>query len=370
MKDKKHLFKAARIIHSNLIQWSQAMDRERFKRLSSHAVLARKLTNLIHKHNLAMMRSWLLAAERIKRQMHPVVHDLSYRAHDLRESCLETRNLPTCPTIFNDLLELDRELGPVQFDPKQMTLSVVTNGVELQGIYLGRFRIELSLSQLAAMHRLTPYLCLAEEPNPAGTDETVTHPHVSNDVLCEGDGTVPIRKALEQGRLCDFFTLITHILHTYNPDSPYIPLDEWDGVPCYDCGRTITSEDRYTCHQCDLDFCDECSSCCYICGDTICLSCGALCHGCDHFVCRSCVALCKACKSHYCTDCLTDGLCETCTEERDTDNETQEEDQESAHTKAEANQTNSSTSDTQTSEVEVQSLGLGQAALLQGQDNQ
>lgn len=366
MKDKKNLLKAARIIHSNLIQWNRAMDREHFKCLSSYAVKTQKLANLMRQHNLAMIRSWFLAAERIRRQIFPVLHDLNCTAQSLKESGLETRNLPTCSTIFNDLLELDRELGPVKYDSDELTLSIMTNGIELQGIYLGRFRIELALSQLEAMHRLTPYQCLAEEPNPPGTDDTVTHPHVSNDVLCEGDGTVPLRKALEQGRLCDFFTLITHILHTYNPDSPYARLDEWDGVPCYDCGRTITSEYRYTCQQCDLDFCDECSTSCYICDDTYCLGCGSLCHGCDHFVCRACVAQCQACKSHYCVDCLTDGLCETCIDEGNDNNETKEEDKESNGTIPHTCETTSAASETQVAKAEVQSHGLGQAAVLQG----
>ncbi len=43
---------------------------------------------------------------------------------------------------------------------------------------------------------------------------------------------IRIRTALEQGRLCDFFSLVRSILNTYSPDSPYVSLYDWCGVAC------------------------------------------------------------------------------------------------------------------------------------------
>lgn len=37
-----------------------------------------------------------------------------------------------------------------------------------------------------------------------------------------------------------------------------IRLEEWNGVSCYDCGREMDREDRYTCVECSNDFCDYC----------------------------------------------------------------------------------------------------------------
>ena len=369
MKDNKHLYKIAQIIRSNLNEWSQAIDLDRFNRLSSYAALTQKLTDLMRQHKKAMAHSWFLAVKRIRKQIAGVLQDLNYAAHNLREISLETHTLPACSVILADLLELDRELGPIQFDSKGLLLSIVTDSIKLEGICLGPFRIELALNQLKELHRLTPYKCLAEEPYPAGTDDTVTHPHVSGNSLCEGDGKVPIRRALEQGRLCDFFTLITHILNTYNTDSPYIRLDEWEGTPCYDCDQTTTLEDRYTCEYCNRNFCEECSSCCRICDLTCCLHCGGICHGCEEFVCRTCSAQCAECEEHFCIDCLTDGLCETCIEQKEKDHETQkqQENQEPTLFELETCQSSPATP-AQGPQAAIQSHSLGQAPVLQGQN--
>ena len=369
MKDKKHLYKIAQIIHSNLNELNRGMDFDQFNRLSTYAVLTQKLTDLMRQHIKAMAHSWFLAAKRIRKQIGRVLQDLNYATHNLREINLETRALPACSVILADLLELERELGPIQFDAKSFSLSIVTDSIELEGIGLGPFRIELALNQLKELHRLTPYQCLAEEPYPAGTDDTVTHPHVSGNTLCEGDGKVPIRRALEQGRLCDFFTLITHILNTYNTDSPYIRLDEWEGTPCYDCDQTINREDRYTCEHCNRDFCDECSSSCRICDLTCCLHCGGLCHGCEEYVCRTCTSQCADCQEHFCIDCLTDGLCETCIEQKEQDHETQEQQecQEPTLFEIETCKTSPATP-AQAPHAALQPHSLGQTPVLQGQN--
>jgi len=83
---------------------------------------------------------------------------------------------------------------------------------------LGPFRIALYLDSLRELYQRTPYFVTAIDPHPAATDNAVTHPHVSNDVVCEGDGAAAIRAALEIGRFTDFFAMVRCILTTYNPD--------------------------------------------------------------------------------------------------------------------------------------------------------
>ena len=55
-------------------------------------------------------------------------------------------------------------------------------------------------------------------------------------MLCEGEGRLPVLRALEQGRLLDFFLLVRNVLSTYNPDGAHLPLSRWRGAPCTDCG--------------------------------------------------------------------------------------------------------------------------------------
>jgi hypothetical protein len=325
MKDNRDLYKIAHIVHCQLQEWIQAQDRDRLGRLTAYATLTQRLTDLLRQHKKAIAHAWPLAAQRIKSRIAPVWQDLRYTTDNLREISLETPFLPTYPVILDDLLELDRELGPIQFDAQALSLAIVTDTIELRGICLGPFRIELALNQIQTLQCVMPYKCLAEEPYRSRGDQTLTHPHVSGTTLCEGDGKVPIRRALEQGRLYDFFTLITHILNTYNPGSAYSRLEQWEGTPCYDCGHVCDDEDRYICNQCGNDFCLECSSYCQICDETTCLGCGGPCHYCESFLCHDCLARCSACGESHCSDCLEDGLCPECKPESEEHHEPDEE---------------------------------------------
>ena len=58
---------------------------------------------------------------------------------------------------------------------------------------LGPFKIVLDWSDLSATK---PDQVIALEPNGAAGDDDVTHPHVHDRTLCEGEGRVPIRNAL------------------------------------------------------------------------------------------------------------------------------------------------------------------------------
>jgi hypothetical protein len=43
------------------------------------------------------------------------------------------------------------------------------------------------------------YRVIAKDAHPAESRENVTHPHVMDEVLCEGDGKHGIRRALSEG---------------------------------------------------------------------------------------------------------------------------------------------------------------------------
>jgi hypothetical protein len=226
--------------------------------------------------------------------------------------------------LIEELDALEGEFGDIDFDASKSTISVVTEPITLEDIYLGPFKIQLELSKLDHLYYSSPYFVIALEPNPATTDDSVTHPHVSSEKLCEGDGSAAIRAALEEGRICDFFTLVRSILNTYSPDSPYVSLDNWNGTACYDCGCTVTSEDSYYCEHCEHDYCGECSTYCRRCEETVCLGCSGQCSHCQEMLCRNCVSKCEECGELFCESCLKDDLCPNCREEQEQENERQE----------------------------------------------
>lgn len=280
-----------------------------------------------HLFYAAVARGWFNSAEKIRTRVNRNLSDFSYHFQRFRDFIsIEEINLPSLSALYADLSQIDQEIGEYQFDLKEKTLSVITEPIVLDDISFGPFEIRLYIDQINKLYTDSPYKVIALDPNPAGSDSCVTHPHVSSERLCEGDGVVSIRKAIEQGRFCDFFTMIVSILQTYNPDSPYVSLDDWEGISCYDCGYTISGDESYYCEYCDRDYCSQCSTYCQMCDTTLCLGCAYECPSCNEPVCQGCTAKCIECEEVYCKDCLTeDGLCHSCEENRkEIENEEQE----------------------------------------------
>jgi hypothetical protein len=186
----------------------------------------------------------------------------------------------------------------------------------LRGIYLGPFEIELHLERLAKVANSSVFEVNALDSHPAASNEEVTHPHVRDGEVCTGDATVAIASALRDGRLVDAFLALNSVLHTYNPHSPYVSLDQWEGTWCADCDTVV--DETYFCNGCEEDFCDDCSRSCDICDATYCRNCleedpesGLMC-------CRECRETCTECGRIVGIDDFDreSGLCPQCLEKQ------------------------------------------------------
>ena len=227
---------------------------------------------------------------------------------------LPTRPQCTVGTIYEELLALDSEFDEVEVDLQEKHLSAITEPIELEGVELGRFQIRLDWSRSSL---LDAYSVIALDPNPASISSSITHPHVRDERLCEGEGRPAIQAALQQGRLVDFFVLVRQVLETYNPSSPYVRLVDWSGVECSDCGCTAPEDDSQSCDRCSSSLCTDCSRSCGACSRTLCGSCGTLCTSCETEHCSACLARCFVCGERYCRQCLTDQQCQNCLESQE-----------------------------------------------------
>jgi hypothetical protein len=267
--------------------------------------------------------------------------------------------VPALREIYDDLAALHEEFEDVDVDFGAGTISVTTEPITLDGVFLGPFRIRLDWRNLTEH---SPYRVIALEPHPAGTNDGVTHPHVQDERLCEGDGREAIQQAVSQGRLGDFFLVVSQLLHTYAQGQAYVELARWQGVNCGDCGGHVDDDERYICERCDADLCGSCSSNCYSCDRGLCSGCAKSCDGCQQPQCESCRTACSGCKGMFCDVCLNDGLCSACQAE-------QEEETDEEHESDETNEGSSVASETPCSDdsgrndVAVQPDGLGQTAL-------
>ncbi len=368
MNDKEVLHVASDI-HEALLKLRKSRYLERLQQLS---LLASKLQEVVRdarKLGLALARDWFAAAEHCRRSASRQLDNLPYTISkaqtflDRRE-----RDIPTLSELLDELKAVEAQFGDVEMGDEEYSLSVVTEPIILEDVYLGPFRIALYLGRLHEMYARTAYYVVALEPHPAATDDSVTHPHVSNEVLCEGDGVVAIKTALEEGRLFDFFEMVCSILNTYNPDSPYVPLSDWYGTPCYECGYVMDDESSYHCSYCDNAVCDQCSHICTTCSEIICGSCVEKCEICEGSLCPTCAkSKCNECGSVCCGSCLNEYTCVECLKENDDEGQ-ESEDKNDAGNQTEPAGAGSVSGGLGASPAgaAVQPDGLGQTAVLPG----
>jgi len=265
--------------------------------------------------------------------------DLLVQVRAVQEAALQARHwleppeqvVPDLTYWISEIHQLEDEFGATQIDGKTKTLTVTTEPITLAEIYLGPFAIRLHWDRLAQFADSQCFAIVALDPHPSAPNEAVTHPHVSHEGLCPGEATLPIRKALAQGRLADAFCLVRGVLEHFNPHSPHVHLDEWEGTECHDCGSTVSEDDLYFCEGCDQDYCSDCSSCCVACDVTRCRGCLTSCSVCDEGCCSRClkqsahsdrdccprcIAVCSACRAEVAKDELTadDSVCPDCLE--------------------------------------------------------
>jgi len=262
----------------------------------------------------ALAQDWQLAARRLDRDFNAQLNSLLDQIRQIvnDRSTRPAKHIPTVHDIHQDILSLKAEFEAVTWDIRQRTLSVTTADVVLRNIDLGRFEIELDWRELPDA---SAFRVIALDPNPADSNDQVTHPHVESESLCVGDARLSLQHALEQGRIADFFLIVNSVLLTYNSGSPYVSLAEWHGVRCSDCGDSVGSEDCFTCGKCEDSLCESCYRYCEPCSGHFCCTCVATCDACDEDLCRDCQQSCKSCKATFCPSCLEENLCDTCQQE-------------------------------------------------------
>lgn len=310
-RPSKPLVRLALAIHRALVI---PCSRERLIELPTGAW--QSATELVRRLRRAELHRWHLAAATLRGDLRHTLSSLQSPLIELERTLVG----PSCnpylarPTdIYRDLVAIEEEFAALSFDCRFHTLSVTTEPITLVGHFLGPFEVRLDLRQLKCE---SCYRVIALDPHPAASREGVTHPHVLDELLCEGDGRAAIRQALVQGRLLDFFQLVANLLRTYNAESPFVELALWHGEDCSDCGETVTPEYRFLCERCEDAICSDCQTTCGDCECSFCNSCISKCPNCLDAYCGRCLTGCSACTRVVCSECLDEQeRCPDCHEE-------------------------------------------------------
>ena len=266
----------------------------------------------------ARSRHWHAAAAQMDAHVSSDLRQLQYAITQAQNKTRHPSVLPqvSLRDLYQELTQLQQEFTKVTVDPQHHLLAAVTDSIELEGIYLGEFRLELHLDRLNKRADLSAFDVVALDPHPAGSTEDVTHPHVRDNQLCAGDATSPIIQALKEGRFCDAFLAINAVLHEYNPHSPYVSLENWQGIACADCGSLTDEDQRYYCEDCGQDYCEDCFSTCQICDSSCCRGCLEQDRESGRSCCRSCRHNCQRCSRMVDADSFNNEsqLCPACHE--------------------------------------------------------
>lgn len=307
----KRMLRLALAIHSNLTV------RPANGRLELPSASWDACVELVGNIRRAELRGWRLAAEHLRRELGYTLPTLQSELNALAAKLpvgYPARTVVPVREIYEDLIALLIDFKEFEHDTRGRWISATTEPIVLEGVYLGPFSIRLD------WHRIgddCPYRVIAKDPHPPESRDNVTHPHIMDDRLCEGDSRHAIRQSLAQGRLLDFFRLVANGLRSYNSDSPFVALELWSGSTCTDCGCVVDDDESGACHGCHEVVCGECDSCCSDCDNYFCSQCITTCELCDDSCCRRCLTSCKRCRKSVCSNCLEEGeRCSNCNENK------------------------------------------------------
>ena len=184
--------------------------------------------------------------------------------NEIEELCaLRRRMILECPaTILANLRAMEDDAKMIIDAPCKFQW--IMNDVWLEDVMIGSLRVSVNLECFdVEVENLT-----------VNMDEKAgyPHPHVARDGrVCWNGYDDEARLWHQSGQFVALRDLIENLLHTYNPNSPYITLEDWeyDGSTCASCGEH--------CHEDDLSWSESYE------GD-LCNTCGAWCSHCDCFV--------------------------------------------------------------------------------------
>ena len=273
--------------------------------------------------NYIQQLRWQIAAARqhgwhgaAKRRTEDLASAIDYCRLDLEDALCRLRPRTTKPLvssasdIYRDILALENEFKEVEIDLHKHELSVTTDRIVLEGIDLGPFKMCLDWHRLGMP---SAYRVVAVDSRPAAIRQNVTHPHVQDEQLCEGDGMAAIAAALAECRLYDFFLLVSQVLRTYALGSAYVKLDHWNNILCVDCGGITSEQGMCICQCCKSALCEDCGVSCACCEDAFCSACQVFfdfmktCPHCEREVCNGCMGTaadaCQGCGSRACHVC-------------------------------------------------------------------
>src|SRR5262245_4358233 len=156
----------------------------------------KRCEELRRKLERAHSRNFHAAAASLARDLEATLLRLRENFSDIvggQQARAGNRSIPPVKELYAEMCGVSDEFETVEYNLRRRLIVVTTDVIELEDVCLGEFEIRLDLNDFG---KLQPYRVVASEPNPAAEDSSITHPHIKDNKLCEGEGRFPIRRAL------------------------------------------------------------------------------------------------------------------------------------------------------------------------------
>jgi hypothetical protein len=304
MRPKKLLLRAAQRLHETWCATLKVAGREHTYHVDRLAQCLQAVETARRRIHQADRRGWVLAQARLRQDLLSVADELHrVSAQALARIDSPPRVVPSLRFLMEELQQIEADFAGLTIDWQGKAVCATTEPVTLKDVELGPFAIRFHWERLPRTFDPFCFDAVALEPHPAPVNDAVTHPHVKNNKVCAGEAVGPIRSALEQGRLADAFHLLRGVLFTYNPRSPHVSIDEWQGITCFDCECLVSGDDIYACPGCSEEYCADCVTRCHGCDDVHCAGCLLDCSRCQARCCRSCLVQAHGARGRFCSEC-------------------------------------------------------------------
>src|SRR3954464_13735040 len=135
-----------------------------------------RCTELVRQIRRAQLRGWNLAAGVLSKDLGYSVSAVQSELTSLHQrlTCRpEAVRLATASDIYGDLVALGMEFEELDFNLKARRLSITTEPIVLEGVYLGPFKIQLQWARVGNGSE-PAYRVIAKDPHPAESRENVT----------------------------------------------------------------------------------------------------------------------------------------------------------------------------------------------------
>jgi hypothetical protein len=250
----------------------------------SASPLARRFRMLRRQHLVRLMEraeGRPLAQARIKRELDNLVHFYVPSAESVADGIKYAEKSGAFIALHDTVLKVTWTTDPITLRDD--------NGDDWE---LGRFKM---CAQYEFSDQEIKCQAVALDPSPSIYGHT--HPHVSDERVCLGDASRSVLQAFQNGHYDTIMDVVNAMMATYNSESPYFHLEQWEGAVCPFCDGKV--DELKTCYECEQEFCAACGLEDY---RWYCPDCCERCEGCEVLSRNTIVVPC--CGRHYCRECL------------------------------------------------------------------